>query len=168
MSGWVEAFIVVAAVAIVIQSVMLVTLVATMRRTFEQLTKVSTDLQTRLDPILIRSNRILEDAETRVASVMADAAEITRLAREQVLKVDQVFTDATDRLRVQVARADQIVTGTLELVEETGTKVRKTVWEPVNQISAVIKGIKVGLNFLRNHRQNADPDSIQQDEELFI
>jgi len=168
MSGWVEVFIVVASVAIVIQSIMLVTLVADMRKTFEQLAKVSSDFQTRLDPILLRTNRILEDSETRVASVMADAAEITRLTREQVLKVDQVFTDATDRMRVQVARADQIVTGTLELVEETGIKVRKTVWEPVNQISAVIKGIKVGLNFLRNHRQNADPDSIQQDEELFI
>jgi hypothetical protein len=168
MSVWVEVFIVLATVAIVIQSIMLVALFANMRKTFEQLAKVATDFQVRIDPIIVRTDRILEDAETRVASVMADAAEITRLAREQVLKVDQVFTDATDRMRVQVARADQIVTGTLEVIEETGIKVRKTVWEPVHQVSAVIKGIKVGLNFLRNHRQNADPESIQQDEELFI
>jgi uncharacterized protein YoxC len=168
MSVWVEAFIVLATVAIVFQSVMLVTVLVNMRKTFEQVAKVSTDLQARVDPILVRTNRILEDSETRVASVMADAAEITRLARDQVLKVDQVFTDATDRMRAQVVRADQIITGTLDVIEETGTKVRKTVWEPVHQVSAVIKGIKVGLNFLRNHRQNADPDSIQQDEELFI
>ena len=98
---------------------------------------------------------------------MGDAAEITRLAREQVLKVDQVFTDATDRMRLQVARADQIISGTLTTVEETGAKVRKTVWEPVHQVSAVLKGIKVGLNFLRNHRESGG-DTIQEDEELFI
>jgi 5-hydroxyisourate hydrolase-like protein (transthyretin family) len=167
MSVWVEAFIVLATVAIVTQSLVAVMVLLSTRKAIEQLAKVATEFEARLDPIMVRTNRILEESEIRVASVMTDAAEITRLAREQIQKVDRVFTDATDRMRVQVIRADQIVTGTLETIEDTGNKIKKTVWEPVQQASAVLKGIKVGLEFLRNQRRR-DPESVHQDEELFI
>jgi uncharacterized protein YoxC len=168
MSGWVEAFIVIAAVAIVIQTVVIVTVLIGMRATVGRLAQIASDLQSRIDPILVRTNRILEDSETRVASIMGDAAEITRLTRDQIQKVDRVFTDATDRMRVQVIRADQMITGALEVIEDTSGRIRKTVWEPVHQASAVLKGIKVGLDFLRNQRRRPDPDAIHQDEELFI
>ena len=52
MSVWIEVFIVVACVAIVVQAVMLVALVLSMKTTFEQLTKVSSDFQAAFDPIL--------------------------------------------------------------------------------------------------------------------
>jgi hypothetical protein len=101
---------------------------------------------------------------------MGDASEITRLARSQAQKVDRVFTDAVDRLRIQVVRADHILTGTLEVIEEAGSRVRKTVWGPLQQASALLKGLKVGLDFIRGQQQKrrAEPDSTTQDEELFI
>jgi uncharacterized protein YoxC len=168
MSGLVEAFIIIAAVAIVIQMCILVAMFAQVRLAVTTFTRIGKELQERLNPILQRTNRILENSEDRIASIMGDAAELTRLARGQAQKADRVVTEATDRLRTQIIRADQILTGALEVIEEAGSNFRRTIWQPVNQASAVIKGIKAGLDFLRSTRREKDRDSATQDEELFI
>jgi hypothetical protein len=173
MPGWVEAFIVIAAVAIFLQMAILMAMFFQMKTAIEKFTRIATDLQSRVDPILLRTSRILDDSETRIASIMGDSAEITRIARTQAQKVDRVFTEAVERLRIQVIRADQILSGALEVVEETGTKFRSTLWGPIKQASAVMKGIKVGLDLLRNvrgeeRRSSVDVEGLEQDEELFI
>src|SRR5580704_16224386 len=173
MSGWVEAFIVIAALAIVIQMAILLAMFLQLRTSILEFTRIANDLQGRVDPILTRINRILEDSEGRLSSVMGDAAEITRLARGQAQKMDRIFTETIERLRIQVIRADQILTGALEVVDEAGTKFRNTLWGPIRQASAVMKGIKVGLDMLRRQQNNkrepdGDVDSVSQDEELFI
>jgi hypothetical protein len=167
MPGWVEAFIVIAAIAIILQTAILAGLFFETRTAVRNLTRIVSQLQSRIDPILIRTNRILEDSESRIASVMEDASELTRLARNQAQKVDRVVTDIAERLRVQVIRADRILTGTLEVIEETGTTVRSKIWQPINQVSAVLKGVKAGLDFLRQRRR-AEGEATTEDEELFI
>jgi hypothetical protein len=124
-----------------------------------------------MGPILLRVNRILDDSEDRIHSIMSDASEITRVARGQAQKVDRVLSEVMERLRLQITRVDQIITGTLEIVEETGSKFRRTVWGPVQQASAIIKGIKTGLDVIRGHQQRRAASSAEpatQDEELFI
>jgi hypothetical protein len=169
MSGWVQAFIVIAAVAIVIQMAILLGMFFQVRTAIEQFTRIATDLQNRIDPILLRTNRILEDSEDRVASIMGDAAEITRVARGSAQKIDRVFTDAVERLRVQIIRADHILTGTLEVVEESGAKFKRTLWMPIQQASAILKGMKVAIDMLRGQQnRRPEPDAATADEELFI
>jgi len=165
MTGWVQAFIIIAAVAIVVQMAVLVAMFLQLKMSMQEFTRIANDLQGRVDPILLRVNRILEDSEERISSVMGDTAEITRIARGQAQKVDRVVTEGLERLRVQVIRADQILTGALEVVDEAGTKFRNTLWGPIRQASAVMKGIKVGLDMLRrqqNHKPESDP--VSQDE----
>jgi hypothetical protein len=168
MSGWLQAFIVIAAVAIVIQMAILLAMFFQVRTAIEQFTRIATDLQNRIDPILLRTSRILEDSEDRIASIMGDAAEITRVARGSAQKIDRVFTDAVERLRVQIIRADHILTGTLEVVEESGAKFRRTLWTPIQQASAILKGMKVAIDMLRGHNRRPEPDAATADEELFI
>jgi hypothetical protein len=169
MTGWVQAFIIIAAVAIVVQMTVLVAMFLQLKTSMQEFTRIANDLQGRVDPILLRVNRILEDSEERISSVMGDTAEITRIARGQAQKVDRVITEALERLRIQVIRADQILTGALEVVDEAGTKFRNTLWGPIRQASAVMKGIKVGLDMLRRQQDNKpESDPVSQDEELFI
>ena len=170
MSGWVEAFIVIAAIAIVMQMAVMLAMMLTVKKSLEHFTRQSIDLQSRIDPILSRINRILEDSEGRISSVMGDTAEITRIARGQAQKIDRVVTDTIDRLQIQVIRADQILTGAMEVVDEAGSKFRNTLWGPIRQASAVMKGIKVGLDMLRRQQGGAtiESDGASQDEELFI
>jgi len=168
MPVWVEVFIAVAAIAIVIQTVMIVSTLVMLRPVIENFQRIASDLQAKVNPILATTSRILDDSEVRIRSIMGDASEITHLARGEAQKVDRVVSDALERLRLQVIHADQIVTGTLEVIEETGEKVRRSVWGPVNQLSALLKGIKVGLDVIRGRSRGANSDGVPQDEELFI
>jgi hypothetical protein len=91
------------------------------------------------------------------------------LARAQAQKVDRVFTEASDRLRGQLVRGDRILTGALEALEDAGSKFTHNVWKPVQKVSALMQGIKVGIDLLRSGRGGRRPEeAAEQEEELFI
>lgn len=168
MPVWVEVFIAVAAVAIVIQTVVIVSTLLFLRPAITRFTQIATDLQSKVSPILVVASRIMGDSEERIKSIMADTAEIAHTARGEAQKVDRVVTEAIEKLRAQIIRTDQIVTGALESIEEAGTTVRRSVLAPVNQFSALLKGLKVGLDVIRGSRRSQPDGSVPQDEELFI
>ena len=169
MENWVGA---VVAVALVIQILLLAALFFQTRRTMQKLDKTVTDLNARAGPILTRVQILLDDTQPKISTMVSDAAHIVYLARGQAQKVDRVFTDAADRLRGQLLHVDRILTGTMEAVEDAGTQFRTSFWRPVQKASALVQGIKVGLDLLRSRRRgrnsgNREP-SAEQEEELFI
>ena len=173
MQVWMGIFIVVAMIALVVQVVILTALFFEMRRTSERVNGLVRDLHSRLGPILTRVQILLDDTQPKISSMVADASHIVYLARGQAQKVDRVFTDAADRLRGQLVHADRILTGTLEAVEEAGLKFRSNFWRPVQKFSALIQGIKVGVDLLRSRRggsgrSSRGEETSEQEEELFI
>jgi hypothetical protein len=164
-------FIIVAAIALLVQVGILAALFFQLRKTTENVNKLVTDLHTRAGPILTRAQILLDDTQPKISTMVADASHIVYLARGQAQKVDRVFTDASDRLRGQIVHADRILTGTLEAVEEAGLKFRTNFWKPLQKASALVQGIKVGLDLLRSRRaptRGGGDDSVEQEEELFI
>src|SRR5258708_56163 len=92
--------------------------------------------------------------------------------RRPMQKMDRVVTDAADRFRGQLLHIDRIVTGTMEAVEDAGSQFKTTFWRPMQRVSALVQGIKFGLDLLRT-RKAAGPaagreESPEQEEELFI
>jgi hypothetical protein len=170
MNTWIAAFIVIAGIAIAVQAVMLGALFFELRRLSRRMEQFTQDLQTRLTPILTRTQFLLEDAQPKISEMIADASHVVYLARAQAQKFDRIFTEASDRLRGQLVRADRILTGTLEAVEDAGSKFRHGLWRPMQKASALIQGIKVGLDLLRSRRSgNRYPeDPVEREEELFI
>ena len=169
MDTWLQVFIVVASVAIVIQAAMLTAMFFQMKRLSERLERFTGDLESRLTPILSRVQIFLEDTQPKLSEMVADAAHVVYLARAQAQKVDRVFTEASDRLRGQLVRADRILTGAMEAMEDAGSKFTHSVWRPVQKVSALMQGIKVGIDLLRArraHRRREEP--MEQEEELFI
>jgi uncharacterized protein YoxC len=170
MQFWLEFFSIVAAIALVIQVVMLTLLFFQMRRTSENVNRLVGDLQSRVGPILTRVQILLDDTQPKISSMVTDASHIVYLARGQAQKIDRVVTDAADRVRGQLVHADRILTGTLEAVEDAGFKFKQGFWRPVQKASALVQGIKVGLDLLRSRRGKSRRDDAreQQEEELFI
>jgi uncharacterized protein YoxC len=167
METWVAVFVIVAAVAIVLQATILVAMFFQMRRTIERMERFTSDLESRLSPILTRVQILLEDTQPKISEMVADAAHVVYLARAQAQKVDRVFTEASDRLRGQLVRADRILTGALETVEDAGSKFSHNVWKPMQRVSAIVQGIKVGIDLLRSRRRRPE-EPLEQEEELFI
>jgi signal transduction histidine kinase len=170
MQSWLPFFVIVASVSIILQTLILAAMFFQFRRQGRRVEQIAEELRTRVMPILGRVQALVEDAQPKISSMLSDATEITRVARTQVQRVDRVMVEAVDRLRLQLVHADQILTGTLETIEDTGAKLRKTLWGPIQSASAVVRGIQVGLEFFRGMRMRRPPESPveQPDESLFI
>jgi uncharacterized protein YoxC len=172
MQLWLEFFCIVAAIALVVQVVILTMLFFQLRKTTENVNRLVGDLHSRVGPILTRAQILLDDTQPKISSMVNDASHIVYLARGQAQKIDRVFTDAADRLRGQLVHADRILTGTLEAVEDAGSKFSHSFWKPMQKASALVQGIKVGLDLLRSRRsrsrRSGDEPREQQEEELFI
>lgn len=167
MEFWLEVFSMVAAIALVVQVVILGALFFELRRTTEKVNKVVGDLQTRVGPMLTRVQILLDDTQPKISEMVADASHVVYLARGQAQKMDRVLTEASDRLRGQLVHADRILSGTLEAVEETGAKLRDNFTRPMRKASAIVTGIRVGLDLLRSRRAPRRPEE-HHEEELFI
>jgi len=168
MQNWVG---VVVALTLVLQVGILCALFIATRRTMQKLDKTVTDLNERAGPILTRVQILLDDTQPKISSMVNDAAHIVYLARGQAQKADRVLTDATDRFRGQLLHLDRILTGTMEAVEDAGTQFKQNFWRPVQKASALVQGIKVGLDLLRSRRTAPSPrreENSEQEEELFI
>jgi len=171
MQFWMEFFSIVAAIALVVQVAILIGLFVQLRRTTESINRMVSDLHTRMGPILTRTQILLDDTQPKISALVDDASHVVYLARTQAQKMDKVFTEATDRLRGQLVRADRILSGTLEAVEEAGVNVRRSFLGPMQKVSALVHGIKIGLDVLRS-RRSSEPESagevMEQEDELFI
>jgi hypothetical protein len=170
METWVVFSVVIAALAIVFQAAMLIAVFLQMKKTMERVDRFTDDMQTRVGPILTRVQILLDDTQPKISEMVSDAAHVVYLARGQAQKLDRVVSEASDRLRGQLVAADRILTGALETVEEAGTQFKRGVWKPVQRASAVLTGLKVGLDFLRSRRARprAAEDGVETEEELFI
>lgn len=177
MQVWLEILSIVTALALVVQLVILTVMLFEMRRTSQNVNRLVGEVQSRMGPILTRVQILLDDAQPKISSMVNDASHIVYLARGQAQKVDRVFTEAADRLRGQLVHLDHILTGALEAVEDAGSQVKNSFWRPMHKASALVQGIKVGLDLLRSRRRGSDGRSDRrrsdepresQEEELFI
>ena len=63
---------------------------------------------------------------------------------------------------------DEMVTGLVDKVEHTAATVERSVLAPIGEISAIMKGVRSGLEFLFSHRRVTNVSEATQDEQLFI
>src|SRR5258708_40257145 len=99
METWVAVFVCVAAVALVLQAAILVGMFFQMRRTMERMERFTSDLESRLGPILSRVQILLEDTQPKISEMVADAAHVVYRARAPAHKGHLVFIEASGRLR---------------------------------------------------------------------
>src|SRR3984885_14775871 len=173
MESWMPFFVVVTALAVVVQAVILITLFIQLRRTAAKVEQTMADLNTKVTPLISRVQILVDEVSPRITGIVADASEVTRLARSEAQKVDRILSEALERLRLQLIHVDHILTGAMEAVEEAGSHLRQTVWGPVLRATALIRGVQAGIDFFRTARQKRSRIEVvetpeQQDEGMFI
>ena len=174
MESWMPFFVVVTAIAVVLQAIVLIALFISLRRTAAQVEKTVADINTKVTPLISRVQLMVEEVAPRITGIVADASEITHLARGEAQKIDRIMSEALERLRMQLIHVDHILTGAMEAVEEAGSHLRQTVWGPVVRATALIRGVQAGIDFFRTARQRrstiepVEPSPEQQDEGMFI
>jgi hypothetical protein len=171
MESWMPYFVIVTAAAIVLQAVVLIALFVQLRRTAARVEQTVADLNNRVSPIISRVQLLVEDISPRISGIIADASEVSRLTRGQAQKVDRILNETLERLRLQLIHVDQLLTSAMDGFEELGSRLKQTVWEPVVRANALIRGIKVGIDFFRTVRQGRVPgesSNEREDKSMFI
>jgi hypothetical protein len=162
---------IVSTIALIVQVSILSALFFEAKRTMDKVNRTADDLNARIGPMITRAQLLLDETQPKITSMVNDASHVVYIARGQAQKMDRVITDAADRLRGQIVHADRILTNALEAVEDAGIQMRRSVLQPVKKASALLAGIKVGLDMLRSRnagRSKPDEPLEQQEEELFI
>ena len=165
------AFVIVAAVAIVLQMVILFAMFLAMRRTAARMETLAGKLESQTTPLLATAHSILDDAKPKIAEITGNLAESTAAVREQVTSMAAATGEIVERTRMQAARLDELVTNTVSKIEVTTDFVQNSVISPVRRIHAIAQAVSAGLSFLRANRsrrktENNGPGGV--DEEMFI
>lgn len=151
-------FVALTAVAVALQAGVLLAIFLVLRKTSDRLESLAAEVKTKVLPTVEQAQTILADVRPKLQAISEDVKESTATVRDQIQRIDATVNDVVDRARLQVIRADELLSRTLDRVEHTSELVHKTVVSPVRQLSGLMQGLSVGLEFLfaKRSRQNGD------------
>lgn len=164
-------FIALTAVAIALQSLVLLGIFLSLRKTSAKVDTLTTELRSHALPAIQSAQSLITSTGPKLEEIVSDVHATTALVRGQVERLDNTVTDIVDRTRLQVIRADELVTRTLDRVEDTTETLQHTVVSPVRQLTGIMQGVSVGLGALfrmRNRRRAGGNGTGEPQDEMFI
>jgi len=156
------------ALAVVLQCGMTVAIFLALRKLPPQLEAVRNDIKQRFDPLADTVTQILSNAREPLRNITVNLADISMMIRERTSDVDGLVAELVDKSRAQVIRMDRMVSDLIQKVETTSDTLQRGVLAPIQEVSAVIKGMQAGLEFLFARRRTTSVSEAAQDEQLFI
>jgi hypothetical protein len=161
-------FVALAAVAILMQGAAMIGIWLAIQKVNRQVEGIRADVKQRLDPLTQSAAAILADSREPLRTITANLAETSRLLRERAGTVDALVADMVDKSRLQALRVDQMVSDLMQRVETTADVVQRNVLVPIHELSAVMKGVRAGLEFLFSRRRVSNVTQAAADDQLFI
>src|SRR5580698_6073210 len=122
-------FVVVAAIALVIQAGMLFG----MYRASRSLEENARRLVPKIEALVASSQSAVEDSRKLISEVSLKTGDILDSTRTQLALVDDVLQDAAARARVQFDRAELVLDDTMTRVQETVVLVQSGIMKPLRE-----------------------------------
>ena len=156
------------AIAVLMQAGAMLGIWLAIRKVPGQIENMRADVKQRLDPLTQSALEIVNNSREPLRTISANLAEISTILRDRTSNADQVAAELLDKSRSQIVRVDRMVSELVEKVETTADAVQKGVLGPISEVSAVVKGVRSGLEFLFTRRRVTNVSEATQDEQLFI
>ena len=160
-------FIVVTALAVVVQAGILAGMYFALRKTSAKVESLAEEVKTKVLPTAELAHAMMTELRPKIENVVDNVSVSTTILRTQMERVDATLTDIIDRTRLQVIRADEFVNSTMDKLEETREAVQRTVVSPVRHISGLMHGVTTGLEAFFSRRRERNSATVPQDE-MFI
>jgi len=163
-------FVVVAAVAIVVQMGILFALYKALRQSSDRMESLANRLEQKATPVLATAAAILDDAKPKLAELTTNLAESSAIVRAQVQQVGEATAEIVERARMNAARLDDFIASAAHKVEATSDLLQNKVLSPMRRVRAMVSALSAGLSFLKANRSRRASGSAEQveDEEMFI
>jgi hypothetical protein len=156
------------AIAVLMQAGAMLGIWLAVRKVPGQIESVRSEVKQRLDPLAQSILQIVNNSREPLLTITANLAEISQILRVRTTDADQVAAELLDKSRSQIVRVDRMVSELVAKVESTADSVQKGVLGPIHEVSAVVKGVRSGLEFLFTRRRVTNVSEATQDEQLFI
>jgi hypothetical protein len=160
--------VILAAIAVLMQAGATLGIWLAIRKIPGQIESVRLDVKQRLDPLMASALEIVNNSREPLRNITNNLAEISKMLRDRTSNVDAVAAELLEKSRMQIIRVDQMVSDLVTKVETTADAVQRGVLGPIREISAVVKGVRSGLEFLFSRRRVTNVSEATQDEQLFI
>lgn len=150
------------------QTLILYGMSRTLTRVGSRLEGLLTETERSLPGLLRDIQAMVTETRGKLEVTTTNLVEITSLIRDQAQRADEFVADISDRLRLQVVRVEEVVTGIVDRVEKTTETIHRGVLRPVHDVTALIQGVRTGLDFFLRRRSSPARRESYQDEEMFI
>jgi hypothetical protein len=158
------------AIAVLIQTFLFFGIYRSIRQLAEKIDVLSQDL---LRNISIISSKVddglatIKEMGEGLKPIKEKLANATDIVHKRVMELDSFLAEATDAARLEFFRIRDKIQSAANRAEEILNTVHDSILIPINEISAVVRGIKTGIDVLFRRRRN--PSSVSaQDDEMFI
>lgn len=164
-------FVAVTAAALVLQSV---TVWRTMRSAgdlVDRVSKASDSLEKDAREIMSELQKTaagLENIQNVLDSLAARADQAGTILEQRTSDLDRLVTVLVDVGGRQAEKIDAVVSDTVAKFEQTTAIIQQDVLKPVVEISAAVKGLRTGIDFLFSKRSAQSRHRVDPEDDLFI
>jgi|WetSurMetagenome_2_1015567.scaffolds.fasta_scaffold07734_3 hypothetical protein len=158
------------AVALLLQSLAFVGIYKSVRSIASRLDKLSGDLTANANALSRKADDLMSTVKLLAEgfrSIQEKVSETVVVVHNRIVDLDKFLGETTNTARLQVLRIHDVVDTAARRVEETCNVLQSSVLAPVNEMNAIARGIRAGLDFLLRRRKMPAGLS-HQDEEMFI
>jgi hypothetical protein len=158
------------AIALLLQSLAFVGIYLCVRKLASRMEKLSNDLtasakalERKADELMSTANMLAEGFK----SIQEKVNDTVAVVHHRIVDLDKFLDETTHAARLQVLRIQDVVDTAARRVDETCSILQNSVLAPVNEMNALVRGVKVAVDFLMRRRKVHSGLS-HQDEEMFI
>jgi uncharacterized protein YoxC len=159
--------------AVVIQTVVLLAVLAGVGKALKSIKDEVGEMKTSVMPFMDTTKDFITRLSPKVESTVNDVSELARLARTQAMDIEASVTQVLAAVRAQTVRIDGMLTDTLDAVDQAGDFVTRVVSKPVRQLNGMLAGIKAMIQSLSSRNSSNPPrgfhdDPMRDDRDLFV
>lgn len=156
-------FVIVAALALIVQAGLLFGIYRSTRAAQEKVTA----LMPKVESLLDISQRAIEQSKQQIVEITTKANEVLDSAKVQVARVEEVLIDASARAKVQLDRAEMVLDDTMSRAHETVAAFQGGIMRPLRELNGVAAALRTAFQTLvRGTRPSVAQAT--QDDEMFI
>ena len=162
------AIVAVTALALLLQTIFLLAILVTVRKTARSLKEEIEDLRSSVMPIIYNTRDLLARVTPQVEATVEDLAQMAKGMRVQTEDLQSSAREVVERLRAQASRVDAMLSSVLDAVDRTGDFLTEAVNKPVRQISGLLASVKAVVESLRASEFGQNRSNSPGDDDTFV
>jgi len=158
------------AVAVLMQSLLFFGMYRSIRKISFWMEGLSKDLLKNVEVVSAKVDEgvtAIKGLAESVKPVVERLADATDILHKRVLELDDFLASAVRTAQLEILRIQDTIQTASRRAEETIELLRKSILAPLNEVNAIIRAVRVGVDVLFRRRRSPSGRSAQ-DDEMFI